>query len=929
MHLRQGFLQEEEFEEGFEEGFGGEEFGGEEEEEKPVDPAEQAKQYDKALEKLEKRDGPLPFYLRKTNQILVELSEDQLGKLVMLQASLASGAGPEFQAGDPVGDFDVQVYRLARRENRIQFVRPNIRYRWSADDPLALAASRSFPEAILAEFPIEKEHPEKKLMLVNVTGLFTGQLLQLNEMVNEMVGAGYAFDREKLRFSKVLGFPENLIVHADLHFMSMRGGGGGPEDALLEALFGPAAKNQLEDSRSLPLRVSFNLWLRNEEPTYRPRLADPRVGYFTTDHFSLSRFMERDRTERFVNRFALEKKDPGAAMSEPTQPIVWTLDPSIPEAYRPAVREGILRWNKAFEAIGFKNAIAVQDAPEDEAYDHADGRYNVVRWTVSADTPYAIALFRTDPIDGRILNASITFDANMLSYVLNEHRNFSMPIAETHLAKSAFLRAPHGAAGHEESVFQRLWTAPQERLAHAAAHRAERFGFKMRRCDYGHRLSERAGLAWSALQAAPSLAVTREQYASEFIADTISHEVGHCLGLRHNFVASTNLTTAQLDDDALTSQIGTAASVMDYAPVNIQAVLKGKGNFFNPSIGAYDLWAIEYGYTPLEAESPQGEKPALAKIASRHGSPGLLYMTDEDADEWNPYVVRFDFAKDPLVYMERELLAARRLREYAIRHLPRPGEDYGKRTQVILSSLGWTFSQGRNASRFVGGMVAGRSHKGDAHEAPTLRPVSSEEQRQAIQLIARHFFSVEAFDLPSDVMQSLSVDPNQPNAAGWTAPLRQLVSTRQQMILATVMSAEVTDRIVENGLKSENGTAYTLTEHYGAVLGKVFSEIGRGESISALRRDLQRFMLTGLMLQAGAGSGEVNDDVRAVASDCLKRLEARMALQLRAPGRLDEMTQIHLRESADTIRRFLARPAIGVSETGGDLDARAELEAGS
>ena len=103
------------------------------------------------------------------------------------------------------------------------------------------------------------------------------------------------------------------------------------------------------------------------------------------------------------------------------------------------------------------------------------------------------------------------------------------------------------------------------------------------------------------------LHISKEEYARQFISDVVCHEVGHCLGLRHNFEGSTELTTAELADDSLTSRVGTTASVMDYTPVNIQAVLKGKGNFFMPTVGAYDVWAIQYGYeTCVGAVTPSG-----------------------------------------------------------------------------------------------------------------------------------------------------------------------------------------------------------------------------------------------------------------------------------------------------------------------------------
>ena len=95
-------------------------------------------------------------------------------------------------------------------------------------------------------------------------------------------------------------------------------------------------------------------------------------------------------------------------MSKPKKPIVFWLDNAIPNEYRPAVREGILRWNKAFEKIGIQDAIVVNQMPDNADWDHADMRYNTIRWVTSPNDGYAVALFRVNPINGQILNANIT-----------------------------------------------------------------------------------------------------------------------------------------------------------------------------------------------------------------------------------------------------------------------------------------------------------------------------------------------------------------------------------------------------------------------------------------------------------------------------------------------------------------------------------------
>ncbi len=860
--------------------------------------------YEAAVKDLKRIDGPVPMYVRK-KEILVELSESQIGKVMLCETNLHTGISQlPYQAGDPVGDTQVEAYRLEKNDDSLWLVRPNLKYRWDKTDPLAVASERSLPEAILAGYHIEQSDPEKKLYLVNMTSFFNGEINQLSEMVNAGAGGQYMLDREKSSVDSVKGFPDNTVVRMKLHFWSPRGGQTNP---LLE-LLGLAGESQLEDSRSLPLKVTYNLWMRKDDG-YVPRLADPRVGYFTENFYSLTRFLNDDRTQRYINRWNLVKKDPNSALSEPVKPIVWTLDPSIPKDYRSSIKEGILRWNKGFEAIGFKNAVRVQEVPEtDKDYDHADGRYNVVRWGMTPSAGYAVSLLRTDPFTGVILSASITVDANMAYYIVQEHQKISVPEA--------------GALTREMNVFKRdplrdmpvdtyLWDYEKETLRRQAAKIAERFGLHRIDCEEEEGLADDAAFAYAEALAS-GMKISKEDYVKSYLSSVVCHESGHCMGLRHNFIGSTYLSTAQLANDAYTSEHGTSASVMDYNPVNVQAVLRGMGNFYTPTLGPYDLWAIQYGYTPFSGvKEPADEKSRLMQIASRSGEPGHAYMTDESADDWDPYVVRFDNAKDPVTYSAKAMEAAHRALHYALANLPRPGESYARRTEVLLRAIGGVFRQGRFTARFVGGVTANRSFKGDAGEHATLKPVDSGAQRAAVQLIARDCLAADALVLPESAMTNLSQDMALDRSASWTAPLREMISMQQSMVYAMLMSADTTDRIAENTFKlSSEHDAYSLSEHYSTILGAVFSELGLNKPISALRRDLQRFAVSGLIAQAGSTQGQLNTDTRMIASDSLKRLRSRYAAQIANPKGLDDITKLYLRDTKEMIDRFMNRQAI-------------------
>jgi hypothetical protein len=650
------------------------------------------------------------------------------------------------------------------------------------------------------------------------------------------------------------------------------------------------------------------MWYR-EEDGYVPRLADPRIGYFTQDFFSVGLFDKIERTERYIARFDLRKKNPMAPLSEPVEPIVWYIDPSVPKKYRPGVRAGILAWNEAFEKIGFLNALVVKDAPEgDPDWDHADGLHNVVRWNMSEDSAYAVAWFRLDPLSGRVLNAAVSVDANYPTAMLHEYE-FSLKqgsvAARAALAEKALLRTPAAEPDPMLMLVNGLDPAVE-----AIRQRFAEAGWNRGRCEYAGELASSTAMGWAVLKANGSK-ISEEDFMQQFMADLVMHEVGHCLGLRHNFAGSTNLSVADLLNDDKVRSNGLSASVMDYTPLNTPAVLRGNGVFFNVGVGPYDKWAIEYGYSPTGAKSPQDEKLQLGLVAKRSGEPGHLFLTDEDADGINPLAVKYDLAGDTLAWVKSDIRANDTVRKYAVSGLTKEGEGYGLRSQLILTSYLRSARSAMTATRFIGGVEARRMNKGDVGERPTLAPVSPQKQRQAMKLIIDEVLMVEGIDLPQNVLNTLSMDPNEPDAT-WNAPLRSIVGGAQISVLAALLSANKTDDILENDFKMESADdRYTISEHYNWLFAAVFKEIGQDRPISSMRRDLQRYMVNALITQAGAPSRAIADDIRAVCSQGLVRLKARFDSQVKSGKGLDEMTLIHLKDLSASIERFQNRVVTG------------------
>ncbi len=851
----------------------------------PLEKKDPAASYEKAVKDLERFDGPFTFY-RRGSEILLELPEDRLGQTFLFQATFHTGASASIvQAGWPLGEFPLDLFRWEREGEELTLIRPNLKYRIGKDHPLRPAYDRSFPEGAVARYPIVESHPGSKKLLANVTEMFTGELFGLQKLLQEKFKVSYQLPKDRIEIRQIRGFETNSVVRVLLPF-------GTP---LAPITSGPELPNHASFFYGMPLEVSYQLFYR-EETGYRPRAFDPRVGYFTQEFFSFDRFYEVDRNERWILRYDLRKKDPRATLSEPTKPLVWVLDSTIPKKWRAAVREGILRWSPAFEAIGYKGVFEIREAEAmGPDYDHADGRYNVVRWVMSADSPYAISHFRSDPVTGQILSAGISIDGNMIAQL---EGYYGQIVAERVGQEAEGMNRALVAAiqGKETRETMRPIGFAKAEPGHACA------------CSYARELTGSASLALLASRALPGVKIDRETFARDYVIAIVAHEIGHCLGLRHNFSASGWVPTSDL-----ASGKPIAASVMDYAPVNGIALLEGRGRLFNDQLGPYDLWAIRYGYGDFGTNEAEG----LAALARQSGRPELVYSTDEDADRFNPYGVRFDLGADPLRYSQKQVELAKKVLEYAYRELPKPGESYETRTLVVLQCFDAMLAEAEKAARFVGGVQARRSFRGDEGAGTALRPVSASLQREAMAFLETTFLQPDSFAIPPDVRLTFTL-----RSPSWDAPMRRILSDQMIRVANHLISPEITNRIAENAYRlAGTPDVYALEGHFASLTDAIYREFATGEAISVPRRDVQRGYLVALMCLADPADESTKgarSETRLLAEGWVEAIGFRLRARLQAALSCDDAMSVSaMRQSLAMVDRFLTRPYEKESRGGG------------
>ncbi|HIK09160.1 MAG TPA: DUF5117 domain-containing protein, partial [Oscillatoriaceae cyanobacterium M33_DOE_052] len=366
--------------------------------------------FDEVVKNTEKIDGLFTVYhQKKAGKIYWEIQPQQLDKNFLCVVTLASGIGQGVLVrGMPLQDF---LFYFQRVQDRLQFVVRNTNFREQPGSPLDRSISTSFSDSVLYGLPIKSIHPTRQSLLVDLSDMlmteqdFTG----LTPILPWILGASYTRDLEKSYFSLVKAFPNNVEVESVYGFIT----GDATTTAYLPTL---------PDSRAFNLQVRYSF---SDLPTgngYRPRFADPRIGYFITAYKDFSSFPED--FQRYINRWHLEKQNPAAPLSAPKQPITFWIENTVPVEYRDTIREGVLMWNQAFESAGFTNAVEVRQMPDNADWDPEDVRYSTIRWSAAYDNWFlGLGPSRVNPLTGQILDADIILDANLVRIMKGEYRS--------------------------------------------------------------------------------------------------------------------------------------------------------------------------------------------------------------------------------------------------------------------------------------------------------------------------------------------------------------------------------------------------------------------------------------------------------------------------------------------------------------------------
>jgi len=829
----------------------------------PKKPGEE-KPFDELTKDLVPIEGLFTFYHDTTDDsYLMAITPEQFGPIFLCGMTRSAAAGA-FMDNDAMSR--TFPFYFQREGKNIMLIEKNMRFRADTTSELRHALPRAVSDHLLSSTKVMSLPQDSTgAILIKPDEFFVNDADNLGYFLNQAAKTGLGFDRGNSYFSLIKSFPTNTEIDVRLHYETKK----------------PISAPTMQNPYSMFLVYHYSLSALPENDDYVPRIADDRIGHFLTLYEDYTDLDSETPYVRYIERWNLKKKDPSAALSEPVEPIVFWIENTVPEEYRPAVKEAIEFWNPAFEKVGIKNAVVAKQMPDDADWDPADARYNVVRWMIMPGGSYAVGPSRANPMTGQIYDADVRFSVDWIRYMFNRMEYFIDPVT---------VQSDNPGI---DGLFEPLMMDGQPV------------------CTYGTESAAEAAFAYSFLHAATDDLANRDallkKYVHTYLREIIAHEVGHTLGFRHNFKGSTIYTMDQINDPTFTATHGTIGSIMDYSPPNIAGPGHTQGDFYSPVPGPYDNWMVEYAYTDFGAKTPEEELPQLKKIADKAAQPELAYGTDEDAFGWStksidPYCNLHDEGSDPLGFALHRVDLTRDLWYNSMASFEQPGNRFQKVYNAFLA--GWR-SYGELAliaTKYVGGLTRNNYHIGDAPGKNPFEVIPAADQRRAVAALRDNLFAADAFDLPEELLNKLqperfpdfSFSVYQVPQVDY--PIHERVLRAQSTALVRLYSPMVIRRLLDNVEKFKPGEdVYTMYDMFTDVRRAIWGEIVGPENVNSFRRQLQMAHLNGIIGIYLSAPGQYPADARTLAANDLDILEgaARRAV---AAGTLDEMSQAHFKE---------------------------------
>jgi hypothetical protein len=804
--------------------------------------SEKEKSYNDIIGKCHKSEGLFTLYRDTVSgKTYLELREDQLNKEFIYFSYVSDGVlDAGFFRGAYMGS---RIVEFQRHYERVEIIAPNINYYFDETTALSKASDANINTPVLSSLKIEGLKSGR--LLLDGDAIFLSedfQMIKPPSGPNSPPGMLGNLSKEKSRVLSMRNYPENsdvMVAYVYENRNPLRGGS-------------PA----VDDPRFITVEYQHSL-IEVPKNDFQPRFDDPRIGYFTTEVTDMTSFSQTPYRD-VIHRWNLVKKDPETSISEPVNPIVWWIENTTPVEFRATIKEGVERWNLAFEKAGFRNAIVVKEQPDDANWDAGDIRYNVLRWTSSPEPPFGgYGPSFVNPRTGEILGADI-----MLEFVFITNRLFNHQIFN----KAAI-------TGDEDFEAQKTF-----------------FGESHHACMNASLMHHNLLFGKYSLQAMNFDQAAQKEFIKQGLYYLVLHEVGHTLGLTHNMKASSVHSLEDLKRADIVEAEGLCNSVMEYPAVLFPDKETDHNIFFDGYPRAYDHWAIEYGYSP-SLDEPEAEKKRLDAILSRSNDSALMYGNDADdmrssGKGIDPRVNINDLSSEPVAFaiervkLIREVLAALKT-TYS-----KEGQSYHELRNAFLVASGVYAAQMRIITRQIGGVYVDRSFPEQNSPTRPFEPVPAEKQKEAMQALSEYLFAPDAFRIADDLYNYLQIQRRGFNhfSTNEDPRLHDRVQYIQSECLGHLLHPDVLKRITDSRLY---GNKYGLDEMFTDLSNSIFQADLR-TPVNTYRQNLQ-INYVNRLIAIMLSDKEFDNVSRSMAALELKRVEQ----SLKVADVSDRLTRAH------------------------------------
>jgi hypothetical protein len=736
-------------------------------------------------------EGYFDYYFDEANDKMW-LKVDKLNEEFLHANYLAAGVGSNDIGLDRSQQGGQRVVYFEKRGPKLMLIQPNLDYVAKSDNELEKKSVReAFASSVIHAFKIEAE--EDGSYLIDLTPFLMNDSHNVSGRLRGMGEGSYNLDKNRsaLYAEGTFNFPMNTEFEVMLTFA------GNPTGRYLRSV--------APDANSVTVRTHHS-FVRLPDDNYEPREFDPRGGFYATSYQDYATPIGEPLVKRFINRHRLQKKNPGAAVSEAVEPIVYYLDNGTPEPVRGALLDGARWWNQAFEAAGYKDAFQVKVLPDDAH--PLDIRYNVINWVHRSTRGWSYGGSVTDPRTGEIIKGNVLLG--------------SLRVRQDYMIAQGLL-APFEEGNEDDPRMLEMALARIRQLS--------------------------------------------------------AHEIGHTLGIFHNFAASVN----------------GRESVMDYPhpKVDIKNGELDLSDAYDVGIGDWDIVTIKFGYQDF----PNGinEKEALNKILEEAHLDGLKYISDSDARPQggaHPYAHLWEYGTDPATQLSHIL----KVRKIALDNFGeaniRKGTSMSELEDVLVPIYLFHRYQLEGTVKLIGGLDYYYKLRGDNQPNPKI--VDAKTQRQALQEMLSAI-DPKVLAIPENLLDLIPTRPAGISSSrelfrGNTGPSLDalgIAETAADLPVSLILHPQRANRLVEYGARANNLTLQETIEELMESSWKMKKERGYLGSI----QDVVNAVVTKNLIELHA-SGQSNPLTKAIVASELVKLSEMLSERSNDPMALHAVMMI-------------------------------------